>query len=168
MDTGTLLTIILFVLSFPVGVAGNLLAPKIGNWWASRSKESLIRRIAKLETRLRWVSREVAMEDFFDVFRDLAKALILFFYSMAIGTATLLIFLFFENSKPVVIFNSITIYIFSVIAMVLSGSAYAKAKRRANPEYKEKLENSIASLKTKLEEKSNPISTQPVDKSTLQ
>ncbi len=40
------------LLAFPLGIASNLMAPKVQNWWALRSIASLKKRIEKLEKRL--------------------------------------------------------------------------------------------------------------------
>jgi len=49
---GLILGILTLLTAIPLGIASNLLAPKLQNWWASRSIASLQKRIEKLETRL--------------------------------------------------------------------------------------------------------------------
>src|SRR5260370_40226134 len=46
---GFILAVAALILSVPLGVASNLMAPKVQNWWAARSIASLRRRICKLE-----------------------------------------------------------------------------------------------------------------------
>lgn len=49
---GLILAIILFVLSFPLGIVGNLLAPKLGDWYSTSSQRKLRARIRVLRDRL--------------------------------------------------------------------------------------------------------------------
>jgi hypothetical protein len=49
---GFWISIFTFFAAVPLGVTANLLAPKIQNWWAGRSREALRRRIAELEAEL--------------------------------------------------------------------------------------------------------------------
>ena len=158
MDTGILIAVVSILLAIPLSVVANLFTPILRNWWASRSAKTLIRRIEKLETELRWVNLEVTMEDLFDVFRHLFSVLCLFFYSVALGITGFLFFRLIDDYKGIVLAYAFIAYFLCVFALAISGVAYSQAKRRANPEYKEKLEKSIASLKTKLEEKSKSIS----------
>ena len=49
---GFILAVAALVLAIPLGVASNLMAPRIQNWWAARSIASLKRRISNLEMEL--------------------------------------------------------------------------------------------------------------------
>lgn len=49
---GIILAIAALVLAFPLTVIGNLVTPKIRNWWAKRSVSTLEARIAKLKAEL--------------------------------------------------------------------------------------------------------------------
>jgi hypothetical protein len=52
MGWGTILAIVAIALMYPVGVLINLTTPLVQNWIAARSKVSLIKRIALLESKL--------------------------------------------------------------------------------------------------------------------
>lgn len=48
---GVTLSIVALVLMVPAAILANVVTPKIQNWWASRSRASLVKRIDKLERR---------------------------------------------------------------------------------------------------------------------
>jgi hypothetical protein len=50
--------ILALTLSLPLGIAGNLLAPRVADWWSRRSKASLGKRIEKLERELNRLEAE--------------------------------------------------------------------------------------------------------------
>ncbi len=45
--------VLALILTLPLGIAGNLLAPRVADWWSRRSEASLGKRIEKLEGELR-------------------------------------------------------------------------------------------------------------------
>jgi hypothetical protein len=47
-----LISIVALILMVPLGIATNVLTPKLQNWWASRSRTALSRRIDKLEAQV--------------------------------------------------------------------------------------------------------------------
>jgi hypothetical protein len=47
-----ILTALSIALSLPLGLAGSLLAPKVQDWWARRSKKTLVVHIQELEDKL--------------------------------------------------------------------------------------------------------------------
>lgn len=49
---GFVIGIVTFIGAIPMGVLSNLATPRLQNWWATRSRESLQQRIAKLEVQL--------------------------------------------------------------------------------------------------------------------
>jgi hypothetical protein len=46
---GFWISIIALLVTYPLGLLANLTSPKLKNWWARRSQESLARRIARLK-----------------------------------------------------------------------------------------------------------------------
>lgn len=50
---GVALGVLALLLMFPVGITTTILGPKIQNWWASRSRVSLMARIDNLEASLK-------------------------------------------------------------------------------------------------------------------
>jgi hypothetical protein len=49
---GFILSLAALLLMYPVGLLINLTSPKIQNWWAARSQQSVVKRLNKLESEL--------------------------------------------------------------------------------------------------------------------
>lgn len=50
---GVILGVVAIILTVPLGIASNLIAPKLQNWWAARSLASLRERITEVEKEFR-------------------------------------------------------------------------------------------------------------------
>jgi hypothetical protein len=79
-----ILSLSALILTLPLAILGTILAPKVEDWWAWRSKRSLTDRIEKLEKKLRELDEKTPLTEIEEkILEVLQQAIFIFGYLLA-------------------------------------------------------------------------------------
>jgi len=157
---GIFLSAVAILLAIPLSVVGNLLTPRLRNWWAQRSVNSLRNRIINLEKRLAFVSvsyKEIG--EFEDFVLELLDTL---FYVVAggaecTGFALLVLSAPIRKRPEIGRLEMAEIFLVALLVAVIFMLAFVSTvmvrifRRRHSPKIRREMRNLIASLKAKFE-----------------
>lgn len=150
---GIILSIAAIALAIPLSVIGNLLTPKVRNWWAGRSAKAMRRRINELEENLADMEKYSLISEVEEEMLSMLPKLDMFITEtimLALGAVMALVTVNGrEFAWKATLIGVGTIAVLALSRIAIFGDTYTFIRRRS-PSQRNRVRSQIEKLKMKL------------------
>jgi hypothetical protein len=148
---GFILSLLALLLMYPVGILINITSPKVANWWSTRSKNSVIERITRLQCELAQLEKTPAFSEYeFHVLRAIGAMFAGLVFVCGLSALTLIkLILWFGPSRRASYLMAAVVFAGFVAVMFLESPLETYIKQRS-PKRRLEMKSSIANLEEQL------------------
>lgn len=149
---GFALGVLALILMIPAAIFANAITPKIQNWWASRSRASLLKRIDSLAGRLRKWERNAAVTETEDILLSAVQTILLCLSAglLAVGLAGTQFLHRFQSTEY---FPFVLLLVLVAFLGAIGAQRVHHFREPRSPQARAFLKREIESLRAKLETK---------------